>query len=174
MSRISHPTTAALVIFTADMGNSEIPAPDAIKAIKSGAIGHGDVIVLICSGPKGAGMQEIYQVTSALKALPHCKHVAVLTDARFSGVSTGACIGHISPEALAEGPIGKVLEGDLIEIVIDRDKLVGTVNLVGDASREFGCGRRCRSPGRGGDARRRCARRAAAGTGAAAAGRADG
>ncbi len=97
----------------------------AIHAIKSGEIGHGDVIVLICSGPKGAGMQEIYQVTSALKQLPHCKHVAVLTDARFSGVSTGACIGHISPEALAGGPIGKVLEGDQIEIVIDRGRLTG-------------------------------------------------
>jgi putative YjhG/YagF family dehydratase len=109
-----------------------------IAAIKSGAIGHGDVIVLICGGPKGAGMQEIYQVTSALKALPHCKHVAVLTDARFSGVSTGACVGHISPEALAGGPIGKVREGDAIEIVIDRAKLLGSVNLVGDAEREFG------------------------------------
>jgi putative YjhG/YagF family dehydratase len=110
----------------------------AIKAIKSGGIGHGDVIVLICSGPKGAGMQEIYQVTSALKALPHCKHVAVLTDARFSGVSTGACVGHISPEALAGGPIGKVLEGDQIEILIDRDKLTGTVELIGDAGGDFG------------------------------------
>lgn len=109
----------------------------AIAAIKSGAIGHGDVIVLICSGPKGAGMQEIYQVTSALKQLPHCKHVAVLTDARFSGVSTGACIGHISPEALAGGPIGKVQEGDLIEIVIDRAKLAGSVHLVGDTTGEF-------------------------------------
>ena len=110
----------------------------AIHAIKGGEIGHGDVIVLICSGPKGAGMQEIYQVTSALKQLPHCKHVAVLTDARFSGVSTGACVGHISPEALAGGPIGKVLEGDQIEIVIDRDKLTGLVQLVGDAAGEFG------------------------------------
>ena len=110
----------------------------AIEAIKSGAIGSGDVIVLICGGPKGAGMQEIYQVTSALKALPHCKHVAVLTDARFSGVSTGACIGHISPEALAGGPVGKVLEGDQIEIVIDRDRLTGTVQLIGDAAGEFG------------------------------------
>ena len=109
----------------------------AIEAIKSGAIGSGDVIVLICGGPKGAGMQEIYQVTSALKALPHCKHVAVLTDARFSGVSTGACIGHISPEALAGGPIGKVFEGDQIEIVIDRNKLTGTVQLIGDAAGEF-------------------------------------
>jgi xylonate dehydratase len=110
----------------------------AIQAIKAGKIGHGDVLVLICGGPKGAGMQEIYQVTSALKALPHCKHVAVLTDARFSGVSTGACVGHVSPEALAGGPIGKVHEGDSIEIVIDRARLVGTVNLVGDAQREFG------------------------------------
>ncbi len=109
----------------------------AIAAIKSGAIGHGDVIVLICGGPKGAGMQEIYQVTSALKALPHCKHVAVLTDARFSGVSTGACVGHISPEALAGGPIGKVREGDAIEIVVDRAKLVGSVNLVGEGERSF-------------------------------------
>ncbi len=112
----------------------------AIAAIKSGRIGHGDVIVLICGGPKGAGMQEIYQVTSALKQLLHCRHVAVLTDARFSGVSTGACIGHISPEALAGGPIGKVLEGDLIQIVIDRGKLTGSLDLVGDASGEFDAG----------------------------------
>ena len=110
----------------------------AIAAIKAGRIGHGDVIVLICSGPKGAGMQEIYQVTSALRQLPHCKHVAVLTDARFSGVSTGACIGHISPEALSGGPIGKVVEDDLIEIVIDRGTLAGSVHLVGDADGEFG------------------------------------
>ena len=89
-------------------------------------------------GPAGAGMQEIYQITAALKQLPHCKHVAVLTDARFSGVSTGACIGHISPEALAGGPIGKVLDGDQIEIVIDRKSLAGSVHLVGDADRIFG------------------------------------
>ncbi|HVZ82330.1 MAG TPA: YjhG/YagF family D-xylonate dehydratase [Terracidiphilus sp.] len=110
---------------------------DAIAAIKTGAIGAGDVLVLVCGGPRGAGMQEIYQVTSALKALPHCKHVAVLTDARFSGVSTGACIGHISPEALAGGPIGKVREGDTIEIVIDRAGLVGSVHLVGDTKGDF-------------------------------------
>jgi putative YjhG/YagF family dehydratase len=104
----------------------------AIQAIKSGEVAKGDVVVLICSGPAGAGMQEIYQITSALKQLPHCKHVAVLTDARFSGVSTGACIGHISPEALAGGAIGKVLDGDQIEIVIDRKALTGTLNFVGD------------------------------------------
>jgi len=112
-----------------------ISEESAILAIKDGNISHGDVIVLICGGPAGAGMQEIYQITAALKQLPHCKHVAVLTDARFSGVSTGACIGHISPEALAGGPIGKVLEGDQIEIVIDRATLSGTVNLIGDSDK---------------------------------------
>jgi xylonate dehydratase len=109
----------------------------AIDAIKRGAVSHGDVIVLICGGPAGAGMQEIYQITSALKSLPFCKHVAVLTDARFSGVSTGACIGHISPEALADGPIGRVREGDMIEIVIDRNALHGTVNLIGEGEEKF-------------------------------------
>ncbi len=104
----------------------------AIAAIKQGEIGHGDVLVLICGGPLGAGMQEVYQITSALKALPFCKHVAVLTDARFSGVSTGACIGHISPEALAGGPIGRLREGDWIEIVVDRSALHGTVHLIGE------------------------------------------
>ena len=110
----------------------------AIAAIKRDEVARGDVVVLICGGPAGAGMQEIYQITAALKQLPHCKHVAVLTDARFSGVSTGACIGHISPEALAGGPIGKVQEGDQIEIVIDRASLSGSVHLVGDAHELFG------------------------------------
>jgi putative YjhG/YagF family dehydratase len=109
----------------------------AIHAIKAGDIGKNDVIVLICGGPAGAGMEEIYQITSALKWLPSGKHVALLTDARFSGVSTGACLGHVSPEALAGGPIGKVLDGDQIEIIIDREKLTGTVNLVGDGQRTF-------------------------------------
>jgi putative YjhG/YagF family dehydratase len=104
----------------------------AMKAIKTGLVSAGDVVVLICSGPAGAGMQEIYQITAALKALPFGKHVAVLTDARFSGVSTGACIGHISPEALAGGMIGKLRDGDRIEILIDRMNLNGTVNFIGD------------------------------------------
>ncbi|WP_260741817.1 YjhG/YagF family D-xylonate dehydratase [Tunturiibacter lichenicola] len=109
----------------------------AIHAIKTGLIVEHDVIVLICCGPAGAGMQEIYQVTSALKVLPFCKHVAVLTDARFSGVSTGACIGHISPEALAGGALGRIHDGDQIEIVIDRTALTGQVNLVGDSTKLF-------------------------------------
>jgi putative YjhG/YagF family dehydratase len=103
----------------------------AIAAIKAGTIKAGDVMVLVCRGPMGAGMEEIYQVTSALKFLAFGKHVAVVTDARFSGVSTGACIGHVGPEALAGGPIGKVLDGDLIHIVIDRNSQEGTLDLVG-------------------------------------------
>jgi xylonate dehydratase len=109
----------------------------AIDAIKHGAVVRLDVLVLICGGPAGSGMQEIYQVTSALKALPSCRNVAVLTDARFSGVSTGACLGHISPEALAGGPIGRVRDGDTIEIVIDRGNLHGAVNLIGEGSERF-------------------------------------
>jgi dihydroxyacid dehydratase/phosphogluconate dehydratase len=107
----------------------------AVTAIKNGGIVAGDVLVLMCRGPMGSGMEEIYQITAALKYLSFGKHVAVLTDARFSGVSTGACIGHVTPEALAGGPLGKVREGDTIEIVIDRVKLEGSVNLVmnGDA-----------------------------------------
>jgi putative YjhG/YagF family dehydratase len=113
----------------------------AIAAIKSQGperIQPGDVLVLICRGPMGAGMEEIYQITSALKHLSFGKHVAVLTDARFSGVSTGACIGHVGPEALAGGPIGKVREGDRIQIVVDRNRLEGSIDLVGEGDRLFG------------------------------------
>ena len=107
---------------------------DAIAAIKGRVdvpIRPGDVVVLIGRGPIGSGMEETYQITSALKYLPWGKHVAVVTDARFSGVSTGACIGHVGPEALAGGPIGKVRDGDRIQIVVDRHQLIGTVDLVG-------------------------------------------
>jgi putative YjhG/YagF family dehydratase len=109
----------------------------AIEAIKGKLIHEGDVMVLMCRGPMGSGMEEIYQITSALKHLPFGKHVAVITDARFSGVSTGACIGHVSPEALAGGPIGKLRDGDIIEIVIDRNKLEAEVNLVGESGELF-------------------------------------
>jgi putative YjhG/YagF family dehydratase len=114
---------------------------DAIRAIKShgpDAVQPGDVIVLICGGPMGTGMEEIYQITSSLKHISWGKEVAVITDARFSGVSTGACIGHVGPEALAGGPIGKVQDGDMIEIMVDRINLVGTVNLVGEGQRFYG------------------------------------
>ncbi len=117
---------------------SEKAAIAAIKSQGAQRIGPGDVLVLICRGPMGAGMEEIYQITSALKHLSFGKHVAVLTDARFSGVSTGACIGHVGPEALAGGPIGKVRDGDRIQIIIDRHRLEGSVDLVGDGETLFG------------------------------------
>jgi len=110
---------------------------DAITAIKKGRIEAGDIIVLAGCGPLGTGMEETYQLTSALKHLPFGKHVALLTDARFSGVSTGACIGHIGPEALAGGPIGKLRDGDWIRIVTDRRKLEGSIDFVGEGERRF-------------------------------------
>jgi dihydroxyacid dehydratase/phosphogluconate dehydratase len=115
-----------------------ITEPDAIEAIKTDRIQAGDILVLMCRGPMGAGMEETYQLTSALKHLGFGKHVAVVTDARFSGVSTGACIGHVSPEALAGGPLGKLLDGDLLEIVLDRNTLGGSVNLVGAGGSYYG------------------------------------
>jgi putative YjhG/YagF family dehydratase len=105
----------------------------AMEAIKNGRISAGDVLVLTGRGPMGSGMEETFQLTGALRYLPFGKQVALITDARFSGVSTGACIGHISPEGLAGGPIGKLREADMIEIVINRNKLEGSVNLVGEA-----------------------------------------
>jgi len=113
---------------------------DAIAAIKSqkpDRLKPGDILVLICRGPLGAGMEEIYQITAALRHLSWGKQVAVLTDARFSGVSTGACIGHVGPEALAGGPIGAVRDGDTIQIVVDRNRLEGTVDLVGEGDARF-------------------------------------
>src|SRR6266481_3516296 len=110
---------------------TERAAIAAIKSTGPDRVKPGDVMVLICRGPLGAGMEEIYQITSALKHISWGKQVAVITDARFSGVSTGACIGHIGPEALAGGPIGRLRDGDLIEVVIDCRNLVGTINFVG-------------------------------------------
>jgi xylonate dehydratase len=110
---------------------SEQSAIQAIKGQGERPIQLGEVLVYIGGGPLGTGMEEIYEITAALKHLPWGKHVPVLTDARFSGVSTGACIGHIAPEALAGGPLGKLRDGDLVEIVIDRQTLQGQVNLVG-------------------------------------------
>ena len=113
---------------------------DAIKAIKGqgdSPIEAGDIVVLIGCGPIGTGMEETYQLTSALKHIPWGKHVPVITDARFSGVSTGACIGHVGPEALAGGPIGRLRDGDLIEIIIDQKNLTGSIQLVGEGDQRY-------------------------------------
>jgi putative YjhG/YagF family dehydratase len=111
--------------------SDEREAIQAVKGTSTRPVREGDVIVLIGMGPSGTGMQETAQITTALRYLPWGKHVALITDGRFSGLSTGACIGHVGPEALDDGPIGRVRDDDLIEIVIDRNTLMGTVNLVG-------------------------------------------
>jgi xylonate dehydratase len=117
---------------------TEAAAIAAIKSSGEDRIRAGDVIVLAGRGPLGAGMEEAHQLTAALKYLDYGKHVALITDSRFSGVSTGACIGHVSPEALAGGPLGKVRDGDTIEIIVDRNRLEGSVNIVGCGDKRFG------------------------------------
>ena len=109
----------------------------AITAVKERVVKPGDVLVLICRGPMGSGMEETYQLTSALKYLDWGKHVALVTDARFSGVSTGACIGHVGPEALAGGPVGKLRDGDLVRITIDTNRLEGSIDFVGESGRQL-------------------------------------
>ncbi|MXX50793.1 MAG: YjhG/YagF family D-xylonate dehydratase, partial [Chloroflexi bacterium] len=116
---------------------SERAAIRAVKGVEGRPIQPGDVLVLAGLGPMGTGMEETYQLTSALKFIPWGLHVPIITDARFSGVSTGACIGHVGPEALAGGNIGKLRDGDVIEITIDHNKLRGTVDLVGTADGEL-------------------------------------
>jgi xylonate dehydratase len=116
---------------------TEREAVAAVKGQTDRPIRPGDVVVLIARGPLGSGMEETYQITSALKYLKWGRDVALVTDARFSGVSTGACIGHAGPEALAGGPIGKVRDGDRIRIIIDRNTLVGSVDFIGEGDREF-------------------------------------
>jgi putative YjhG/YagF family dehydratase len=110
---------------------SERDAIRAVKGLNENPVKPGDVMVLMGVGPLGTGMEETAQITIALKFLPWGKHVPLLTDARFSGVSTGPCIGHIGPEALAGGPIGKLRDGDVIEILVDRANLIGSINLIG-------------------------------------------
>jgi len=114
-------------------------AVEKVLAAKSGraAVRAGEVVVYIGGGPLGTGMEETYQLTAALKHVPWGKHVPVLTDARFSGVSTGPCIGHIGPEALAGGPLGKLRDGDLVQIHIDTQSLTASVDLVGTPAGEL-------------------------------------
>ena len=116
---------------------SEPAAIAAIKGLDGEPIEAGDVIVLAGRGPLGTGMEETYQLTSALKFLPFGREVALVTDARFSGVSTGACIGHVSPEALEGGPIGRLVDGDTVRVVVDPVNLEATIDLVGHSGEEW-------------------------------------
>jgi len=116
---------------------SERAAIAAVKGLGKNPVKAGDVIILIGCGPMGTGMEETYQLTSALRYLPEGKSIALITDARFSGVSTGACIGHVGPEALAGGPLGRVRDGDIIQIHVDCVGLSGRIDLVGEDGRRF-------------------------------------
>ena len=99
---------------------------DACEAIFGGKINPGDVVVIRYEGPKGGpGMREMLTPTSAIVGMGLSKSVALLTDGRFSGASKGPCVGHISPEAAAGGPIGLIQEGDSITVDIEG----GQVNL---------------------------------------------
>lgn len=103
---------------------------DAIAAIKGGKIVAGDVVVIRYEGPKGGpGMREMLNPTSAIAGMGLGSSVALITDGRFSGASTGPVIGHCSPEAVDGGPIALVEEGDLIEIDVMERKL----NIIGIA-----------------------------------------
>jgi len=92
---------------------------DAIEAIKGGRIIPGDVVVIRYEGPKGGpGMREMLNPTSAIVGMGLGASVALITDGRFSGASSGAAIGHVSPEAAVGGPIALIKEGDIISINI--------------------------------------------------------
>lgn len=97
---------------------------EVVEAITGGRIRQGDVLVIRYEGPRGGpGMREMLSPTSALAGMGMDKDVALITDGRFSGATHGACIGHISPEAAARGPIAAIHEGDIIEINIPAKKI---------------------------------------------------
>jgi dihydroxyacid dehydratase/phosphogluconate dehydratase len=109
----------------------------ALKGLSGEPVVEGEVIVLAGRGPLGSGMEETYQVTSVLRYLPAGKGIALVTDARFSGVSTGACIGHVGPEALEGGPIGKLRDGDLVRIMVDTSSLEASLDLIGHGEEDW-------------------------------------
>jgi dihydroxy-acid dehydratase len=91
--------------------------PAAMEAVENGTVKAGDVVVIRYEGPKGGpGMREMLMVTGAIKGAGLGKSTLLLTDGRFSGGSTGLCVGHISPEAVDGGPIAFIKDGDLIRI----------------------------------------------------------
>jgi dihydroxy-acid dehydratase len=101
----------------------------AMDALAAGTLAKGDVVVIRWEGPKGGpGMREMLQITSAIKGAGLGKDVLLLTDGRFSGGTTGLCIGHVAPEAAVGGPIAMVADGDRIRI----DMTARTLDLLVD------------------------------------------
>jgi dihydroxy-acid dehydratase len=96
----------------------------ALKALEEHKIQHGDVVVIRTEGPKGGpGMKEMLQITAAIKGAGLGKDVLLITDGRFSGGTTGLCIGHIAPESEVGGPIGLVAEGDRVKVDVPARRL---------------------------------------------------
>ncbi|MSV56382.1 MAG: dihydroxy-acid dehydratase [Actinobacteria bacterium] len=96
----------------------------AMEALSDGTIQKGDVVVIAYEGPKGGpGMREMLMITSAIKGAGLGKDVLLITDGRFSGGTTGLCVGHVCPEATDGGPIGLIKDGDQIRIDIPAGKL---------------------------------------------------
>jgi dihydroxy-acid dehydratase len=99
---------------------------DCFAAVEARKIEKGSVVVIRYEGPKGGpGMREMLSTTAALYGQGLGEHVALITDGRFSGATRGFCIGHVGPEAAEGGPIGLVLDGDIIHI----DAAAGTIDL---------------------------------------------
>jgi dihydroxy-acid dehydratase len=99
---------------------------DILKAIHQDSVEPGSVLVLRYEGPRGSGMPEILATTEALVTHPRLQNTAVVTDGRFSGATRGPCIGHVSPEAIAGGPIALLEDGDAITIDIPARRLALT------------------------------------------------
>lgn len=96
----------------------------ALDALEDGTITHGDVVVIRYEGPKGGpGMREMLAITGAIKGAGLGKDVLLMTDGRFSGGTTGLCVGHIAPEAVDGGPIAFVKDGDRIRLDVANGKL---------------------------------------------------
>ena len=110
----------------------ESSAIAAVKSTGDQRVLPGEVIVLLGRGPMGAGMPETAQITSALKYTKALSENVLITDGRFSGFSSGPCIGHIGPESLSGGPIGKLIDGDQIKIEINKDHCVGRIDYIGN------------------------------------------
>ena len=102
-----------------------------MQALEDGTIQSGDVIVIRYEGPKGGpGMREMLMITGAIKGAGLGKSVLLLTDGRFSGGSTGLCVGHVAPEAVDGGPIAFIKDGDRVKI----DTVKRTLDLLVDAA----------------------------------------
>lgn len=110
----------------------EAGAIAAVKSTGEDRVKPGEVIVLLGRGPLGAGMPETAQITSALKYTDALSSNPLITDGRFSGFSAGPCIGHVGPEALAGGPLGKLRDGDLVKIDISKNGCSGEISYAGN------------------------------------------